>query len=175
MKRTLIRRYVSRLIILGVLSTQPILAVVLPVPPDLAPIPASEKPSPTDRKAILDMIRARQNAWNRGDFQGYMSGFENPGIIFVSNGKIQKSWQATLDHYMKGYPTKEARGRVRFYDATIRMLGPNAALLICHLHMSRPKQPLEGVFTDVVQRVDGKWIITMNHVSAYVVSNSKQH
>jgi hypothetical protein len=99
-----------------------------------------------------------------------MRGFENPGIIFVSNGKIQPSWQATLDHYIKGYPTKEARGHVRFYDATIRMLGPNAALLICHLHMSRPRQPLEGVFTDIVQRIHGKWIITMNHVSAYDAS-----
>ncbi|MDE2467048.1 MAG: nuclear transport factor 2 family protein [Alphaproteobacteria bacterium] len=150
--------------LLGTLASLPAAAAVAP---DQAPIPPSEQPSPADKKAILDMVKARQDAWNRGDFRGYMSGFENPGIIFVSNGKIQPSWQATLDHYIKGYPTKEARGHVRFYDATIRMLGPNAALLICHLHMTRPKHPLEGVFTDIVQRIDGKWIITMNHVSAY--------
>ncbi len=161
------RNFLGGLTILGALAVMPVRAAV---PPDLAPVPALEQPSPADKRAILNMVKARQDAWNRGDFRGYMAGFENPGIIFVSNGKIQSSWQATLDHYIKGYPTREARGHVRFYDATIRMLGPNAALLICHLHMTRPKQPLEGVFTDIVQRIHGKWIITMNHVSAYDAS-----
>ena len=36
-----------------------------------------------DRAAILDSIHRMEGAWNRGDFRGYMAGFENPNVVFV--------------------------------------------------------------------------------------------
>ena len=74
MGQALIRSYVIGLVMLVALGVRPVLAAV---PPDLAPIPVSEQPSAADRRAILAMVKARQNAWNRGDFRGYMKGFEN--------------------------------------------------------------------------------------------------
>ncbi|MGH6861827.1 MAG: YybH family protein, partial [Phyllobacterium sp.] len=50
-----------------------------------------------DKRDIAALIVQMQAAWNRGDFEGYMAGFANPDVIFVSRGKIQKDWQATLD------------------------------------------------------------------------------
>ena len=43
------------------------------------------------RRAILSVVAAMEAAWNRGDFRGYMAGFENPGVTFVSGGHIQKA------------------------------------------------------------------------------------
>src|ERR1044072_4973242 len=65
-----------------------------------------------DKQAILALIQRMEQAWNRGDFRGYMEGFANPDVIFVSRGEFQKDWQGTLDHYIRDYGTSEAtRGK----------------------------------------------------------------
>ena len=53
--------------------------------------PAVAKPAGADqtRRDILAVVEAMQQAWNRGDFPGYMEGFWNPGVVFVSGGRIQ--------------------------------------------------------------------------------------
>ena len=51
-----------------------------------------------DRSQILSVVHRMETAWNRGDFRGYMAGFDNPGVVFVSGGKFQDGWQGTLDH-----------------------------------------------------------------------------
>src|SRR4030095_5383206 len=64
-------------------------------------------------------------AWNRGDFKGYMHGFANSDVIFISRGEYHKDWQGTLDHYIRDYGASEAtRGQLRFYDIKIEMLAP---------------------------------------------------
>jgi ketosteroid isomerase-like protein len=46
--------------------------------------------SPDSAKAaILSTVQHMEDAWNRGDFRGYMAGFENPDVVFVSGGKFQ--------------------------------------------------------------------------------------
>ena len=123
--------------------------------------------APSDETEIRTLVQTMQGAWNRGDFRGYMNGFANPNIVFVSNGVIQRDWQATLDHYIRDYGTPAKRGNVRFYDVSIQMLAPDAAMLVSHFHMSRKDRPQEGVFTDLARKVGGHWIITLNHVSAH--------
>ena len=49
------------------------------------------------RRVIADM----EAAWNRGDFRGYMAGFKNPDVVFVSRGEFRRDWQGTLDHYVR--------------------------------------------------------------------------
>ena len=49
------------------------------------------------------VIANMEAAWNRGDFRGYMAGFKNPDVVFVSRGEIQRDWQGTLDHYVRDY------------------------------------------------------------------------
>jgi ketosteroid isomerase-like protein len=64
---------------------------------------AAAQPAPdraADEAAIRHVIADMEAAWNRGDFRGYMAGFENPGVVFVSRGRFQDGWQGTLDHYI---------------------------------------------------------------------------
>ena len=56
-----------------------------------------------EKEAILAVIAGMEAAWNRGDFRGYMEGFANPDVIFVSRGEFQKDWQGTLDHYIRDW------------------------------------------------------------------------
>lgn len=120
-----------------------------------------------DKAAILEVTSRMEAAWNRGDFRGYMDGFANPDVIFISRGEYQKDWQGTLDHYVRDYgESEETRGNLRFYDIRIEMLGPDVAQLNSRFHLERPRDPLDGISTRIFRKRDGKWVITLNHVSA---------
>jgi uncharacterized protein (TIGR02246 family) len=120
-----------------------------------------------EKAAILEVINTMQAAWNRGDFRGYMQGFKNPGVVFVSRGQFQDGWQGTLDHYIRDYgKSAETRGTLRFYDIQIEMLSPDAAQLISRFSLVRPEHPQYGINTRLMRKVDGKWVIALNHVSA---------
>ncbi len=132
--------------------------------------PAAAATPTQDRAAILRTIDRMEAAWNRGDFAGYMTGFKKPDVIFVSGGKFQKDWQGTLDHYVRDYGgSPERRGTLHFYNMNVDILAPDAAILIGQYRLVRGKRVTEGVNTRLFRKIDGKWLITMNHVSAYDV------
>lgn len=127
----------------------------------------------TEKAAILSVIDRMEAAWNRGDFRGYMAGFKNPDVVFVSGGKFQQGWQGTLDHYIRDYGgSPERRGQLHFYNMKIDMLAPNAAMLIGQYRLVRGPRVTEGVNTRLFKKIHGQWLITMNHVSAYDVTPS---
>jgi ketosteroid isomerase-like protein len=133
----------------------------------LLAIPATANPA-ADRSQILSTIRRMEAAWNRGDFRGYMSGFKNPDIVFVSGGKFQDGWQGTLDHYVRDYGgSPERRGRLHFYNMKIDLLAPDAAMLVGQYRLERGTRVTQGINTRLFRKVRGTWLITMNHVSAY--------
>ena len=125
----------------------------------------------SDRAAILASISHMEAAWNRGDFRGYMAGFKNPDVIFVSGGKFQEGWQGTLDHYIRDYGgSPERRGRLHFYNMRVDLLAPDAAMLIGQYRVERGTRVTEGVNTRLFRKLHGRWLITVNHASAYDVS-----
>jgi uncharacterized protein (TIGR02246 family) len=126
----------------------------------------------SDRAAILSVIDRMETAWNRGDFRGYMAGFKNPDVVFVSGGKFQAGWQGTLDHYVRDYGgSPERRGHLHFYNMKVDLLAPDAAMLVGQYRLVRGPRVTEGVNTRLFRKIHGKWLITMNHVSAYDVTS----
>jgi uncharacterized protein (TIGR02246 family) len=120
-----------------------------------------------EKAAILQVITAMEAAWNRGDFRGYMQGFKNPDVIFVSGGRFQDGWQGTLAHYIRDYgASAESRGTLRFYDISIEMLGPDAAQLISRYQLVKQQHPQYGINTRLMRKVNGEWVIALNHVSS---------
>jgi len=125
----------------------------------------------TEKTAILDVVAQMEAAWNRGDFRGYMAGFKNPDVVFVSGGKFQQGWQGTLDHYIRDYGgSPERRGQLHFYNMKVELLAPGAAMLIGQYRLVRGPRVTEGVNTRLFKKFHGHWLITMNHVSAYDVA-----
>ena len=132
---------------------------------------AAQASPKSDRAAILDTIHDMEAAWNRGDFRGYMAGFKNPDVVFVSGGKFQQGWQGTLDHYIRDYGgSPERRGHLHFYNMKVDLLAPDAAMLVGQYRLERGARVTEGVNTRLFRKVHGRWLITMNHVSAYDVT-----
>jgi uncharacterized protein (TIGR02246 family) len=124
-----------------------------------------------DTTAILSVIHRMEEAWNRGDFRGYMAGFKNPDVVFISGGKFQQGWQGTLDHYVRDYGgSPERSGQLHFYNMKIDLLAPDAAMLVGQYRLVRGPRVTEGVNTRLFRKIHGHWLITMNHVSAYDVT-----
>lgn len=133
--------------------------------------PAAAASPKAERAAILSTIARMEAAWNRGDFRGYMAGFKSPDVVFISGGKFQEAWQGTLDHYVRDYGgSSERRGKLHFYNMKIELLAPDAAMLVGQYRLERGPRVTEGVNTRLFRKVHGKWLITMNHVSAYDVT-----
>ncbi len=133
-----------------------------------APIARAQASFVQDEREIRALVANMEAAWNRGDFRGYMDAFENPGVIFVSGGRIQDGWQGALDHYVRDYGgSPERRGALHFYDISIEQLAPDAAMLISHYRLERADHPQEGVNTRLMRKIHGRWVIALNHVSSY--------
>jgi uncharacterized protein (TIGR02246 family) len=126
-----------------------------------------------EKAAVLHTVARMEQAWNRGDFRGYMASFKSPDVVFVSGGKFQQGWQGTLDHYVRDYGgSPQRRGRLHFYNMKVDLLAPDAAMLIGQYRLTRGARVTEGVNTRLFRKVRGKWLITMNHVTAYDLTPS---
>lgn len=134
---------------------------------------AAEASPRSDRDAILTVVKHMEDSWNRSDFRGYMAGFKNPDVVFISGGKFQNGWKGTLDHYVRNYGgSPERRGKLHFYNMKIDLLAPDAAMLVGQYRLERGARITEGVNTRLFRKIQGRWLITMNHVSAYDVTPS---
>lgn len=123
--------------------------------------------SPRDEAAIRAVVARMEAAWNKGDFEGYMQGFENPGVTFVSKGRILPGWRETLDHYVEDYGgSPDKSGKLRFEILSIEMLAPDAAQLISRYRLDKPVDPQDGINTRLFRKVNGRWVIALNHVSS---------
>jgi uncharacterized protein (TIGR02246 family) len=128
-------------------------------PPDFDPA--------AEEHAIRQVVANMEAAWNRGDFRGYMEGFKNPDVVFVSRGQFQRDWQGTLDHYIRDYGGDPARrGRLHFFDVRVEMLAPDAAQLISRYRLEGGGRPQDGINTRLMRKVRGRWVIALNHVSS---------
>jgi hypothetical protein len=88
-------------------------------------------------------------------------------VVFVSKGRFQKDWQGTLDHYVRDYgASPERRGHLHFWDIRIEMLASDAAQLISRYRLDRPKDTQDGINTRLMRKVNGRWVIALNHVSS---------
>src|SRR3954470_15896093 len=137
-------------------------AAAAPCPPPTARVDAA-----AEEAAIRRVVAGMEAAWNRGDFAGYMAAFKRPDVVFVSRGRVQAGWQATLDHYERDYGGDPARrGRLHFWDLHIQLLAPDAAQLVGRYRLEGGGKPQEGINTRLFRKVGGRWVIALNHVSA---------
>jgi uncharacterized protein (TIGR02246 family) len=129
--------------------------------------PASPTDPEADRAAIRAVVADMETAWNKGDFAGYMAGFKKPDIVFVSRGQVQKDWQGTLDHYVRDYGgDPRRRGKLHFFDLKIDLLAPDAAMLTGRYRLEGGDKPQDGINTRLFRKVEGRWVIALNHVSS---------
>jgi uncharacterized protein (TIGR02246 family) len=114
-------------------------------------------------RAVLD---AQVDAWNRGDIEGFMSGYaQSPDTTFVSGNAVTRGWQTVLDRYKKGYDSREKMGVLTFSDLEITPLGKDAAVVLGRWQLKRTADTPAGRFTLIFRRTRAGWRIIHDHTS----------
>ena len=94
------------------------------------PALAQTRPNHQSVTAIRAVLDAQAAAWNRGDLEGYMEGYQrSPDIVFISGDRVTRGWKTVLKRYKRSYDTREKMGVLKFSDVEITMLSPDAALV----------------------------------------------
>jgi len=115
-------------------------------------------------------IRAVMNdqvaAWNRGDIEGFMSGYwRSDKLTFVSGSNVTRGWQPTLDRYKKNYDSRAKMGTLAFSDLEITVLSKDAAVVLGSWSLAREKDNPHGKFTLVFRKFKDGWRIVQDHTS----------
>jgi ketosteroid isomerase-like protein len=115
-------------------------------------------------RAVLD---AQRDAWNRGDIEGYMDGYDrSPNTEFVGGDSITRGWQEVLDRYKKRYDTREKMGTLTFSEVEITLLSKDAALVLGRWRLKRASDEPHGTFTLLFRKTKAGWRIVHDHSSS---------
>jgi len=128
----------------------------------------SNKPSKSSQSiaAIQAVLEAQRDAWNRGDIEGYMDGYDrSEKTVFVSGDKVARGWQTVLDRYKNTYDTREKMGVLTFSDLEITMLGADSASVLGSWSLKRANDRPHGRFTLIFKRTNKGWRIVHDHTS----------
>ena len=116
---------------------------------------------------IRAVMQAQQEAWNRGDIDGFMNGYARArATIFVSEDTVTRGWQTVRNRYKKKYSDRAKMGTLTFSDLEITPLGPDAAVALGRWKLKRAKDEPHGRFTLIFRRTRDGWRIVHDHTSA---------
>ena len=119
-----------------------------------------------DEEAIRSVISAQQIAWNNGDIEAFMEGYwKSDSLQFMSARGMNHGWQETLEGYQEGYPSRAAMGTLSFEILQVTPLSRYNFVVMGKYHLTRAIGNLDGVFTLIYKKVDGKWVVIYDHTA----------
>jgi ketosteroid isomerase-like protein len=117
---------------------------------------------------IRSVLDAQVSAWNGGDIQAFMEGYDKSESTTFVGKDITKGHAMVLARYLKSYPTREKMGTLRFSDIETRMLGTDYASVIGRFHLDRAADAggeAAGIFTLLFHKTGQGWKVILDHTS----------
>jgi uncharacterized protein (TIGR02246 family) len=116
---------------------------------------------------IRSVLRAQQDAWNRGDIDEFMNGYaRSTSTVFVSDDQVRRGWETVRERYRQKYSNRTRMGTLAFSDIEVTMLSPEAAVVLGRWTLQRAKDEPHGRFTLILKRLPEGWRIVHDHTSA---------
>ncbi len=128
-----------------------------------------------DHRAILELSRALQDAWNRGDAAGYASLFTHDTDFVAWTGAHGRGRQAIEDGHRRLFAGPLAGSRMALADegaatppASLRFVRPDVAIMVATGVVTPAGQSTAGpdhqsVQTFVLIRDGGRWRVAAFH------------
>ena len=125
-----------------------------------APSPNSSKGDAQDVEAVRAVMLAQQSAWNRGDVEAFMDGYERAETTtFVSGEELTRGWQTVLDRYRQRYSSRDQMGTLDFSELDIRPLSSSYVLADGRWRLTRANDSPHGRFTLLFRKTGDGWRI----------------
>ena len=124
--------------------------------------------NPADAIAeIQSVLRAQQDAWNRGNVDEFMNGYaKSASTVFVSDDEVRHGWETVRDRYRQKYSDRTKMGTLAFADTEVTMLSPDAAVVLGRWALKRASDKPHGRFTLIFKHLPEGWRIVHDHTSA---------
>jgi ketosteroid isomerase-like protein len=130
-------------------------------------VSAAPAGTPNAVAQIRPILQAQQDAWNRGDIDGFMNGYaRSPSTVFISEDTIRRGWETVRARYQQKYSDRAKMGRLSFSDIEINLLSSDAAVVVGRWSLERAKDRPHGRFTLIFKRLPDGWRIVHDHTSA---------
>lgn len=121
-----------------------------------------------EQEKILDVMRAQQAAWNRGDIDAFMEGYERSDKIAFVGTEVLHGYDAVKARYHRKYGDRAKMGTLQFSDFEVRLLTDETAVVIGRFHLTRSEEgggDASGIFTVVFLKTDQGWKVVHDHTS----------
>jgi ketosteroid isomerase-like protein len=116
---------------------------------------------------IHSILSAQQDAWNRGDIDGFMNGYaRSRSTIFVSEDAVRRGWETVRARYKKKYSDRGKMGQLTFSDLEITPLSSDTAVVLGRWKLKRAQDWPHGRFTLIFRKSADGWRIVHDHTSA---------
>jgi hypothetical protein len=95
-----------------------------------------------------------------------MKGYwNNDSMLFLGKSGPKYGYQTTLENYKKNYPDTTAMGKLRFDILQVKRLSALHYFVVGKFYLQRTIGDLEGHFTLLFKKLNGKWVIVADHSS----------
>jgi ketosteroid isomerase-like protein len=119
-----------------------------------------------DETAIEAAIDEQMKAWNKGSIEDFMKTYYNSdSLMFAGSKGITYGWTATLKNYKRNYPNASVMGKLQLDLLDIKPLSPNYYFVTGKWHLTRKMGDTGGYFTLLFKKINGKWLIIVDHTS----------
>jgi beta-aspartyl-peptidase (threonine type) len=121
-----------------------------------------------DRSAVETVLTTQRDAWNRGDIEAFMAGYErSPDLVFTAGGDIERGWDEAIARYRERYGgNTEGMGTLDFELLDVRSLGADGAVVLGRWRVTDSPNDGSGVFSVVLARSADGWKIVHDHTSS---------
>lgn len=113
---------------------------------------------------ITQLLKEQNDAWNRGDLDGYVRPYDDSGnFVFVSS-RIIRSPQKLKERYEQRYKAGESDyGKISVSELEVQELAPGLARAWGRWKVVFVRTEITGLFTLILQKKAGQWRIIHDH------------
>jgi beta-aspartyl-peptidase (threonine type) len=116
--------------------------------------------------AVRGVLEAQETAWNEGKVDVFLVGYwKSDSLTFSGSQGITRGFAGVQERYRKSYPDRQSMGKLGFTGLEVRILNPDAALVLGQWHLTRARGDIGGGFSLVFQRFPEGWRIVHDHTS----------
>jgi ketosteroid isomerase-like protein len=128
---------------------------------------AAPEQAATSVAEIQSILTAQQDAWNRGDIDGFMNGYaRSASTLFVSQDEVSRGWETVRDRYRVKYSDRTKMGTLSFSEIEVTMLSSDTAVVLGRWRLKRANDEPHGRFTLIFKHLPEGWRIVHDHTSA---------
>ena len=113
-----------------------------------------------DKKAIQKVLKEQRLAWSKNNIEEFMEGYwKSDSLKFYGANGVTTGYKATLERYLRAYPTEDHTGTLSFRINDISKICADAYFVLGEYHLKREVGNADGIFMLVFKKINGEWKI----------------